>query len=87
MKTTLELPDALFREVKATAARQGILMKQFIAEALREKLASSATGPEFKPWMRFAGCMGTDPELKAELDRIGKIIEEEFGQIDEDDWK
>ena len=36
MKTTLELPDELFREVKATAARQGILMKQFIAQALEE---------------------------------------------------
>jgi hypothetical protein len=87
MKTTLELPDELFREVKATAARQGILMKQFIAQALEEKLAGYFRPPEPKPWMKLAGCAASDPEMIAELQRLEAIIEEEFEQIDEDDWK
>ena len=87
MKTTLEIPDDLFRTVKATAASQGILMKQFITAALEEKLAAGTLAPDDKPWMKFAGCMAQDPEMKAELIRIEKIIEDEFGQVDEDDWK
>ena len=87
MKTTLDLPDELFRQVKSTAASRGVLMKQFITEALTEKLAAGTLAPEDKPWMKFAGCMAQDPEMKAELIRIEKIIEDEFGQVDEDDWK
>jgi hypothetical protein len=83
----LELPDDLFREVKSTAAKQGILMKQFIAEALREKLSSAASAPSSKPWMQFAGCLAKDPALKAELARVSQIIEDEFGRVDEADWK
>lgn len=85
MKTTLDLPDELFREVKATAARRGVLMKQFITEALTEKLAAPAPNP--KPWMKFAGCMANDPEMLAELKRIDQIVEDEFGCVDEADWK
>ncbi len=89
MKTTLELPDALFREVKATAARRGVLMKQFIAEALTEKLAATdpTSVPDPKPWMKFAGGLSRDPEMKAELLRIDQLIEQEFGQVEAADWK
>jgi hypothetical protein len=85
MKTTLELPDELFREVKATAARQGILMKQFIAQALEEKLTRRSRPPDPKPWMKLAGCAARDPEMITELQRLEAIIEEEFEQIDEED--
>jgi hypothetical protein len=87
MKTTLDLPDDLFRQVKSTAASRGILMKQFITEALAEKLAASARKPDLKPWMKLAGCAANDPEMIAELKRMEKIIEDEFEKIDEDDWK
>ena len=39
MKTTLEIPEPLFRKVKATAARQGRTLKQLVQEALSEKIA------------------------------------------------
>jgi len=87
MKTTLELPDDLFRQVKSTAAQRGILMKTFIAEALIEKLSAPASPPDPKPWMKFAGGLANDPEMLAELERIDKIIEEEFGHVDPEDWK
>ena len=43
MKTTLELPDALFREVKSVAARRGTTLKALITEGIREKLHPKAT--------------------------------------------
>jgi hypothetical protein len=87
VKTTVELPEALFRQVKATAAQQGLLMKEFIAEALEEKLRQPRGASTPKPWMAFAGCLARDPGMKDELVRIGKAVEEEFGEIDEEDWK
>jgi hypothetical protein len=38
MKTTVELPDGLFREAKATAAWRGASLKDFFREAVEEKL-------------------------------------------------
>lgn len=41
MRTTIDLPDPLFREVKSTAAARGQKLKDFIAESLRETLEAS----------------------------------------------
>jgi len=38
MRTTIDLPDPLFREVKATAAVQGLKLKDFVANSLRSAL-------------------------------------------------
>lgn len=38
MRTTIDLPDSLFREVKATAAARGMKLKDFIAAAVRAAL-------------------------------------------------
>jgi hypothetical protein len=39
MKTTLEIPDGLFREAKAAAARKGQPLRELVTEAIRAKLA------------------------------------------------
>ncbi len=44
MRTTIDIPDPLFREVKATAARKGVLLKQFITAALIREVAEEAHG-------------------------------------------
>lgn len=62
-------------------------MKTFITEALTDKLAAPVPPLDSKPWMKFAGCMAQDPEMKAELKRIEKIIKDEFGHVDPEDWK
>lgn len=38
MKTTVDLPDPLFREAKATAAAQGQTLKSFISDSVRQRL-------------------------------------------------
>jgi hypothetical protein len=86
VRTTIELSDPLFREVKATAARQGLRLKDYIAEALQDKLAKRPTAAE-KPWMKFAGIAANDPEMVEELKRIEQIVDENFGQIEEEEWK
>ena len=45
MKTTLEIPDDLFREAKAKAALEGIKLKDLVAESLRLRLATDAMVP------------------------------------------
>ncbi len=38
MRTTLDLPDPLFRELKASAARRGMKMKELLADFIENGL-------------------------------------------------
>jgi hypothetical protein len=49
VKTTVEIPDALFREAKATAAREGISLKEFFTEAVARKLGKNGTASPVNP--------------------------------------
>jgi hypothetical protein len=74
MKTTLEIPDSIFRRAKSQAAEQGIPLRQFVTEAVEDKLeAAPAAGA--KPWMKH---MGKLRHLRRETRRIDKVIEQEF---------
>ena len=44
MKTTLEMPDELFRRAKATAAQRGPSLKQLLTVAIERELAGPASG-------------------------------------------
>ena len=81
MKTTLEIPDAIFRKAKAKAAERGIPLRQFVTEAVEAQLAAK---PEEKPWMKLAGGLS---HLHEENLRIDKLIEEAFEQIEPEDWE
>jgi hypothetical protein len=83
VKTTLEIPDAIFRRAKSVAAGRGIPFREFVTEAVQEKLGSEATAVE-KPWVKLAGGL---KHLRAETQRINRIIKEEFEQIDSEDWE
>ncbi len=82
MKTTLEIPDAVFRRAKAAAAERGIPFRALVTEALAERL--EATHPGAKPWMKAFGKLRN---LRKETARINRIIDTEFGQIDAEDWQ
>jgi len=82
MKTTLEIPDALFRRAKSLAAEQGIPFRELVSEALAEKLGRRNGGQ--KPWMSHFGELR---DLHKETARMNRIIETEFEQIDIEDWK
>ena len=45
MKTTIEMPDDLFRRAKAVAALQGLRMKDWLTNLLRREVGASAAAP------------------------------------------
>ena len=53
MKTTLDIPDPLFRKAKSKAAERGQTLKALVTEALQEKLAARTrgAGPNEPEWM------------------------------------
>ena len=81
MKTTLEMPDFLFRRAKSVAAERGIPLRQFVTEAVQEKL--KATSPE-RPWMKHLGKL---KHVHKERRQVEKRVEEAFEQIDQELWK
>ena len=81
MKTTLEIPDPVFRRAKATAAERGIPLRQFVTEAVEDKLKAGASDSP-KPWMRMVGGLR---HLRKENARIRQLIEDEFETLDPED--
>ena len=82
MKTTLEIPQDLFRDAKATAAKRGITLKKLFTEALEEKLRAP---DEVQGKARFK-YFGALSELHEENQMILKEIESEFGHVDRSEW-
>ena len=85
MKTTVELPDPLFRKAKAAAAEEGKSLKDFFTEAVSDRLRRNAPpSGNVEPW-RVA--FGELRHLHRENKRIERVIEEEFEKIDEEEWR
>ena len=83
MKTTLEIPDAVFRRAKSKAAQQGIPLREFVTQAVEEKLKIPIARGE-KPWMKHVGKL---KHLRKESHRIEKLIERTFEQIEPETWE
>jgi len=82
VKTTLEIADDLFRRAKSAAAEQGIPLRKLVSEALAEELR--VRGCHDKPWLKTFGKLRG---LRKETARINRIVEDEFGRIEPEDWR
>ena len=82
MKTTLEIPDPLFRRAKATAAERGQRLREFVTEALQEKLAQPRRRDAAPPWMSGFGKLRG---LRRETARIQDAIDREFEIVEDED--
>ena len=84
MKTTVEIPDALFRQAKSRAAAAGQSLKTFITEALEARLAGKPGGapPYEPPWMNGFGKLR---RLRSETARIQASIDAEFESVERED--
>ena len=60
MRTTLDLPDELFRELKATAARRGTSLKTLLRNAVEHELARTAV-PRNEHRVRFPILDSSEP--------------------------
>ena len=81
MKTTLEIPDAIFRRAKSVAAERGIPLREFVTEAVQDKLSHRGKATD-KPWMAAFGKLR---HLRKETARINRRIEEEFEHLEPED--
>lgn len=78
MKMTVRIPDPIFRRAKYAAAERGIPLRQFVTEAVCEKLGTPSSFAD-KPWMKSFGKLR---HLHKETARINQLIENEFEQIE-----
>jgi hypothetical protein len=83
MKTTLEIPDAIFRRAKSVAAKRGIPLREFVTEAVKDKLAANTHAGD-KPWVKH---MGKLKRLRKETLQINRLIEEDSEKIDPEMWR
>jgi len=62
VKTTLEIPDFLFHRVKSVAAERGIPLRQFVTEAVQEKLKTISlwTNPGETSWQAQTSAQGSE---------------------------
>lgn len=81
MKTTLEIPDPIFRRAKAKAAERGIPFRQFVTEAIEGKLRAEPRAGQ-RPWLEMAGKLR---HLRKETARINARIAQEFEVIEPED--
>jgi hypothetical protein len=81
MKTTLEIPDDVFRRAKSAAAERGIPLRELVTEAVKDKLVARSRTND-KPWMAGFGKLRGRRKENA---RINRIIEKEFERIDAED--
>jgi len=87
MKTTLEIPDTLAREVKTFAARRGVSMRMFVTQALADKLEAETQHAPRKPWVGVFDGLTGGKLLRDELHRLDRTVEEAFEQVDPADWR
>ena len=84
MKTTIEIPDPLFRKAKARAAERGQTLKAFLTEILQVRLATptESGGSQQPEWMDGFGRLR---RLRKETARIQGRIDEAFEVIESED--
>jgi hypothetical protein len=85
VKTTLEIPEPLFRQLKISAAKQGKTIRAVVNEALTEKLNRSQRGVEDIPAWRVA--FGGLRRLRDETAKISKDVAAEFSRVNPEEWE
>lgn len=81
MKTTIELPDALFRQIKSWTALRGQTLRSFVLEAVQSKLKRETESHQEPSWRVAFG--KADP---ADVDSVQRVIDEAFASVEHEDW-
>jgi hypothetical protein len=82
MKTTLEIPDDLFKRTKATAALRGESLKDFVTEALESHLGRQTSAEPARGWRSVFG-----RARQEEVDTVDAVVAAELESIDPDEWR
>ncbi len=79
MRITLDIPDAIYRQIKARAAQSGGTVRAFFLEAIQEKLNGKKRKGGWRSVFRKAA--------KEDVQKVQRVIDEEFSRIDLKDWR
>ena len=81
MRSTIDLPDALFRRAKAVSSLQGVSLKEFIARAVEHELASSTVRLESRR-VEFPLVRSKRPgSIFVTPDRVADLLEQEDRRV------
>jgi hypothetical protein len=82
MKTTLEIPDDLYRQVKALAALNGRTIRDLVNHLLRKTVEDQRALSGERGWRSvFAKAP------PAQVARVQSVIADELSRVDLDDWR
>jgi hypothetical protein len=80
MKTTVEISDALLREVRELAAREGVTLRALIERGLHRVVAETARRRRFRLRKASFKGKGLEPELRgAPWDKLRDVIYKDHG--------
>lgn len=80
MKTTLEIPDAVFRRAKVQAAQENLALREFVTRAVEEKLAASQARQQ-----RRRELFGALRQWRRETEKIDRLIADTFETVESED--
>lgn len=84
MKTTLVLPDDIFRAAKARAALRGQSFGKFLEQGLRRALEETEADASARPSSWLRELPPVSPAAAAELDQM--VSAPDFRQVDKSMW-
>lgn len=84
MRTSIEIPDPLFRQLKIRAAELGVPMRELLIRGAERELEQVRPEKGQEAWRKFYGILKDDQE---EVARIQARIDAEFEPIEPDEWK
>jgi len=76
MKTTLDLPDDLMREIRILAAREDRRMKDIITESLRRDLRLEEPAPRRSVRTVAPVSLGRVLDVEGDQDLLGEMLDE-----------
>jgi hypothetical protein len=82
VRTTIDIPDDLYRELKIQAAKQGTTLRDLVLRGAKEQVRGEIKEGEenWRPWF------GALRHLHEDTLRIQAFIDEEFSKIDPEEW-
>jgi hypothetical protein len=83
VKTTIDIPDELFRKAKATAALNGESLRELVCDALETRLASAPPPRASRSgWRSVFGLA----DAKA-VARVDQLLEADLERVDLSEWR
>ena len=83
VRTTVDIPDDLFRRAKAAAALSGESLKETVIAALRAHLERQGTpAPQRPGWRAVFGLA-----RREEVDSVDAVVADELEQVDPEEWR